>query len=75
MIRPYVPAVKVLLGSLKLVWLSVLKNSPRNCSFTLSVTGKYFERKQPTSSSRGSYDEAAARRLWEVSERLTGISS
>jgi NAD(P)-dependent dehydrogenase (short-subunit alcohol dehydrogenase family) len=40
-----------------------------------SVTGKYFERKQPTSSSRASYDEAAARRLWEVSERLTGISS
>jgi NAD(P)-dependent dehydrogenase (short-subunit alcohol dehydrogenase family) len=40
-----------------------------------SVTGKYFERKQPTTSSRASYDEAAARRLWEVSERLTGISS
>ena len=40
-----------------------------------SVTGKYFERKQPRISSRASYDEAAARRLWEVSERLTGISS
>ncbi len=38
------------------------------------VTGKYFERKQPTASSRASYDEAAARRLWEVSERLTGLS-
>ncbi len=39
-----------------------------------SVTGKYFERKQPTPSSRASHDEAVARRLWEVSERLTGIS-
>lgn len=39
------------------------------------VTGKYFARKRPVSSSRESYDEAAARRLWEVSERLTGLSS
>jgi NAD(P)-dependent dehydrogenase (short-subunit alcohol dehydrogenase family) len=39
-----------------------------------AVTGKYFERKQPRASSRASYDEAAARRLWEVSERLTGLS-
>lgn len=39
-----------------------------------SVTGKYFERKQPTASSRASHDEAAARRLWEVSERLTGFA-
>ena len=39
-----------------------------------SVTGKYFERKQATPSSRASYDEAAARRLWEVSERLTARS-
>ena len=36
------------------------------------VTGKYFERKQARRSSRESYDEAAARRLWELSERLTG---
>ena len=35
------------------------------------VTGKYFERKQPRRSSRESYDEAPARRLWEISERLT----
>jgi NAD(P)-dependent dehydrogenase (short-subunit alcohol dehydrogenase family) len=40
-----------------------------------SVTGKYFERKQPTASSRESHDEAVARRLWEASERLTGLSS
>jgi NAD(P)-dependent dehydrogenase (short-subunit alcohol dehydrogenase family) len=38
------------------------------------VTGKYFERKHVRRSSRGSYDEAAARRLWEVSEQLTNGS-
>jgi NAD(P)-dependent dehydrogenase (short-subunit alcohol dehydrogenase family) len=39
-----------------------------------SVTGMYFELKRPTASSRESHDEAAARRLWEVSERLAGLS-
>jgi NAD(P)-dependent dehydrogenase (short-subunit alcohol dehydrogenase family) len=39
-----------------------------------SVTGKYFERKQPIASSQASHDEAVAGRLWEVSERLAGLS-
>jgi NAD(P)-dependent dehydrogenase (short-subunit alcohol dehydrogenase family) len=39
------------------------------------ITGKYFERKKPVPSSRASYDEAVARRLWDVSERLTGLAS
>jgi hypothetical protein len=39
-----------------------------------SVTGKYFERRQPVASSRESHDEAVARRLWEASSRLTGLS-
>jgi NAD(P)-dependent dehydrogenase (short-subunit alcohol dehydrogenase family) len=39
------------------------------------VTGRYFERKRERRSSPESYDEAAARRLWEVSERLTGLST
>jgi NAD(P)-dependent dehydrogenase (short-subunit alcohol dehydrogenase family) len=39
------------------------------------VTGKYFVGKKPAASSRESHDEAAARRLWEVSERLTGLST
>lgn len=39
------------------------------------VTGKYFEDKKPIRSSKESYDEAAARRLWEISERLTGLSA
>jgi len=37
------------------------------------VSGKYFARRQPESSSPASYDEQAARRLWEVSEELTKI--
>lgn len=38
------------------------------------VTGKYFTNRQETKSSPASYDEGAARRLWEVSERLTGLA-
>ncbi len=33
------------------------------------VTGKYFVKRRPVASSRASYDAAAARRLWAVSER------
>jgi NAD(P)-dependent dehydrogenase (short-subunit alcohol dehydrogenase family) len=40
-----------------------------------SVTGKYFVRKKPVASSRASYDAASARRLWEVSAELTGLST
>ncbi len=36
------------------------------------VTGKYFDKKKPVSSSSESYDEAVARRLWQVSAELTG---
>lgn len=37
------------------------------------VTGKYFTNRRETRSSPASYDESAARRLWELSERLTGL--
>lgn len=37
------------------------------------VTGQYFIKRAPAQSSRQSYDEAAARRLWELSARLTGL--
>lgn len=37
-------------------------------------TGQYFVRRKPTSSSPESQDEATARKLWEVSARLTGLS-
>jgi retinol dehydrogenase 12 len=37
------------------------------------VTGKYFGKCQEWRSSPDSYDEAAARRLWQVSAEITGI--
>ena len=39
------------------------------------VTGKYFDDKRAVRSSRESYDEAVAQRLWQLSERLTGIQA
>jgi NAD(P)-dependent dehydrogenase (short-subunit alcohol dehydrogenase family) len=39
------------------------------------VSGRYFVREQAVPSSPASYDEAAARRLWEVSEGLTRLAS
>lgn len=38
------------------------------------VTGQYFAKKRPISSSDASYSGAAAKRLWRVSEGLTGLS-
>jgi hypothetical protein len=38
------------------------------------VTGKYFEKKAAVESSPESYDVAIAKRLWEVSAELTGLS-
>ena len=42
---------------------------------TEGVTGRYFSRKgKPVRSSKASYDAAAAKRLWKISEQLTGLS-
>ena len=38
------------------------------------VTGKFFVRKRERASDPVSHDEAAARRLWEVSEEMTGLA-
>lgn len=38
------------------------------------VSGRFFERREAVESSPASYDEDAARRLWEVSEALTAES-
>ena len=38
------------------------------------VSGKYFVRQKPVESSRISYDESLAGRLWERSAELTGLS-
>jgi NAD(P)-dependent dehydrogenase (short-subunit alcohol dehydrogenase family) len=37
------------------------------------VTGKYFADSKETKSSKVSYDEGVGRRLWRVSEELTGL--
>jgi NAD(P)-dependent dehydrogenase (short-subunit alcohol dehydrogenase family) len=39
------------------------------------TTGKYFIKKKAVKSSPESYDEAVARRLWEVSSGLTGMNA
>jgi NAD(P)-dependent dehydrogenase (short-subunit alcohol dehydrogenase family) len=38
------------------------------------VTGKYFYKMKPVKSSPKSYDPEASRRLWEISEKLTGLT-
>lgn len=38
------------------------------------VTGKYFDNKQAKPSNPLSYDEAAQKRLWDISAALTGLS-
>jgi len=38
------------------------------------VTGRYFASSKPKRSSKGSYDEAAAARLWQVSADLVGLA-
>lgn len=40
-----------------------------------AVTGKYFLAGREVESSSASYDRTAARHLWDLSERLTGLSS
>lgn len=39
------------------------------------ASGQYFENKVPSTPSPAARDEAAARRLWKVSEELTGLSA
>jgi NAD(P)-dependent dehydrogenase (short-subunit alcohol dehydrogenase family) len=38
------------------------------------VTGRYFANSRPKRSSKRSYDEAAAARLWQVSADLVGLT-
>jgi len=39
------------------------------------VTGQFFAKQKPRRSSRRSYDEADARRLWEISAELVGLDA
>ncbi len=48
------------------IWLATSKEIE-------GMTGEYFVRRRATRSSDASYDEAAARRLWEVSAKMVGV--
>lgn len=37
------------------------------------INGKYWDRKKPVSSNAASYDQQAQRRLWDISEELSGL--
>ena len=39
------------------------------------ITGKYFEKCKPVASSPLSHDESVAKRLWDISVKMTGLSS
>jgi NAD(P)-dependent dehydrogenase (short-subunit alcohol dehydrogenase family) len=39
-----------------------------------NVSGKYFSKMHQEKSSRESYDDVSAKRLWQMSEQLTGLS-
>jgi retinol dehydrogenase 14 len=39
------------------------------------VSGRYFANRKPKRSSRRSYDQAAAARLWRVSAELAGLTA
>ncbi|MDB5353482.1 MAG: dehydrogenase, short-chain alcohol dehydrogenase like protein [Planctomycetota bacterium] len=66
-------------------WASLLAMSPENGAKTSiylatspevdGVTGQYFAKQKPIASSPASRDESAARRLWQLSEELTGLSA
>jgi NAD(P)-dependent dehydrogenase (short-subunit alcohol dehydrogenase family) len=67
-------------GSALRLAVSVLGVSPEKGARTMiylatspdvqGVSGKYFAKEQAVASAPASHDEAAARRLWEISERL-----
>lgn len=39
------------------------------------ISGQYWESRRPIRSSPASYDEAAQKRLWDISERMTGLAA
>jgi hypothetical protein len=73
-----------LLNSLGMVALSPMSRSPEKGAETLvwlasapevaGVSGGYFFDKEQKVPSLAAQDDAAARRLWEVSERQVGIA-
>jgi NAD(P)-dependent dehydrogenase (short-subunit alcohol dehydrogenase family) len=73
------------IGALLKLLLSIRGTSPAVGARTIvylatspevaEVTGHYFSKQRAVPSSQASYDMAAANRLWEVSDALTGLSA
>jgi NAD(P)-dependent dehydrogenase (short-subunit alcohol dehydrogenase family) len=71
------PALKRIMGLFSLTPEEGADNSIylASSSEVAGVTGKYFVRREPAQSSPLSYDENLAEGLWEISEKLTSITS
>jgi NAD(P)-dependent dehydrogenase (short-subunit alcohol dehydrogenase family) len=70
---------KAIEALIKLVTISPEKGAETSLYLASSaevegVTGKYFVKKSATRTSASSYNEDVARRLWDVSAKLTGLS-
>ena len=79
------PLARAVVGATTaLVLLALLYRSPERGADSVvwaasspeleGVTGGYFHDRRPKRSSERSHDEATAKRLWQVSEELVGIS-
>jgi NAD(P)-dependent dehydrogenase (short-subunit alcohol dehydrogenase family) len=71
---------KVVEAIIKLVAISPEKGAETSVYLASSpevegVTGKYFVKKSATRTSASSYNEDTARRLWDVSAKLTGLGA
>ena len=55
----------------KIAYAKYLASSPE----VETVTGKYFVREKERRSSDVSYNEEFAKRLWEMSEQMTGLAA
>ena len=75
-LTPYTKMGEASLGGAEMIaflappWMCLLAVSPE----VSEVSGKYFKYCRPLGSSRESNDPDVQRRLWEVSESLTGYT-
>jgi hypothetical protein len=57
------------------VWFSSWQANDAEWRRIEQVTGRYFANSKPKTSSKRSYDEAAAARLWQLSADLVGLTT
>jgi len=73
------PTARIMYNLVRPFFLSPAKGAQTSIYLASSpevedISGKYFIKKNQVLSSPESYDEGKARRLWEVSEKLTGLA-